>query len=128
MKGIPMVILCEEPNLEGNISQLGGKYHDISLRYKITIIHKHKQYAVRSYQNSQSLLHIGYHSSPSASNATPYGRQAFSFVCKYAGWHVRHSTPIPCDQEKLQSTEVHSSGKIGLSTVFSDGSEDRESQ
>ena len=31
MKGILRVILPEEPDLEGNISQLGGKYYNISL-------------------------------------------------------------------------------------------------
>ena len=44
MKGILRVLLPEEPDLEGNISQLGGKYIMIFPWHAYTIHHKNKQY------------------------------------------------------------------------------------
>ena len=61
MKGIPRVIYPEKPNLEGNTSQLGGKYFPQVLNH----YNSQTQAVCNSYQNSQSVFHIGYLSLPS---------------------------------------------------------------
>jgi len=94
MKDIPKVITLEEPNLEGNISQVEGKYWYISLTHiycgkQLIIELQNKQYAFKA--SMQSLKR------EPTMNVGLIGSQYWSSWCDPYSSNVAYSTTVTCD-------------------------------